>query len=74
MMIELHKGDCLEILKQIPNGSVDMVLTDPPYGIDYQSSRIKDKNKRLPKILNDKKPFTAFICELSRILNKGGVA
>ena len=70
--IELYKGDCLEILKQIPDGSVDMVLTDPPYGIDYQSSRIKDKNKRLPKILNDKKPFVDFIGELSRVLHSGG--
>lgn len=26
------KGDCLERMKEIPDGSVDMVLTDPPYG------------------------------------------
>ena len=71
-MIELHNGDCLEILKQIPDGSVDMVLTDPPYGIDYQSSRVKDKNKRFSKILNDKKPFIAFIGELSRVLHRSG--
>ena len=25
-------GDCLELLKQIPDHSVDMILTDPPYG------------------------------------------
>ena len=25
-------GDCLERMKEIPSGSVDMVLTDPPYG------------------------------------------
>ena len=25
-------GDCLEIMKEIPDGSIDMVLTDPPYG------------------------------------------
>lgn len=25
-------GDCLEHMKEIPDGSVDMVLTDPPYG------------------------------------------
>ncbi len=25
-------GDCLELMKGIPDGSVDMVLTDPPYG------------------------------------------
>ena len=28
----LMKGDCLERMKEIPSGSVDMILTDPPYG------------------------------------------
>lgn len=32
-MIQLHHGDCLEILKQIPDDSVDLVLTDPPYAV-----------------------------------------
>ena len=27
-------GDCLEIMKDIPDKSIDLVLTDPPYGID----------------------------------------
>lgn len=31
-MINLMQGDCLELLKNIPDGSVDMILTDPPYG------------------------------------------
>ncbi|AUR95349.1 DNA methylase [Vibrio phage 1.206.O._10N.222.51.B10] len=31
-MIELINGDCLEEMKSIPDGSVDMILTDPPYG------------------------------------------
>lgn len=29
---ELHLGDCLEVMKSIPDRSVDMVMTDPPYG------------------------------------------
>ena len=29
----LMQGDCLELMKNIPDGSVDLVLTDPPYGI-----------------------------------------
>ena len=28
----LMNGDCLERMKEIPDGSVDMILTDPPYG------------------------------------------
>lgn len=31
-MIELIHGDCLEKMKDIPDGSIDMILTDPPYG------------------------------------------
>ena len=30
--INLMQGDCLERMKEIPDGSVDMILTDPPYG------------------------------------------
>jgi len=32
MSTHLMQGDCLERMKEIPDGSVDMVLTDPPYG------------------------------------------
>jgi len=31
-MINLMLGDCLERMKEIPDGSIDMVMTDPPYG------------------------------------------
>ena len=30
--MELYKGDCLEVMKSIPDGSVDAIITDPPYG------------------------------------------
>ena len=39
--IKLLQGDCLELMKCIPDGSVDMILTDPPYGMNYQSNRRK---------------------------------
>ena len=32
-MIDLRQGDCLEVMKSIPDGSVDMILADLPYGI-----------------------------------------
>ena len=31
-MIELIKGDCLERMQDIENGSIDAIITDPPYG------------------------------------------
>ena len=33
MTVDLRKGDCLEVMKNIPDGSVDMILCDLPYGI-----------------------------------------
>jgi len=30
--MELYKGDCLEVMKKIPSGSIDAIITDPPYG------------------------------------------
>lgn len=32
-MIDIRCGDCLELMKTIPDKSIDMILTDPPYGI-----------------------------------------
>lgn len=32
MTFDLHHGDCLEVMKSIPDGSVDMILCDLPYG------------------------------------------
>ena len=31
-MINLMQGDCLELMKSIPDGSIDSIITDPPYG------------------------------------------
>ena len=30
--VKLLQGDCLEVMRSIPDGSVDLILTDPPYG------------------------------------------
>ena len=31
-MTDLRLGDCLEVMKSIPSGSIDAIITDPPYG------------------------------------------
>ena len=48
----LMQGDCLELMQSIPDGSVDMVLTDPPYGMNYQSNR-RTATDKFEKIQND---------------------
>ncbi len=32
-MQELWHGDCLELMRNIPDGSIDFICIDPPYGV-----------------------------------------
>ena len=42
--IEIICADCLEYMKQIPDKSVDLVLTDPPYGLtNYDWDKVPNK-------------------------------
>lgn len=45
---KIINADCLDILKQLPDKCIDLVLTDPPYGIgiDGQKLSITAKNKK----------------------------
>lgn len=67
-------GDCLTVLRQMEPDSVDMVITDPPYGVDYQSNRpkSKDPSAKFKKIANDKTPFIWWLYDAFRVLREGG--
>ena len=57
-------GDCLEVMKGIPDKSVDLVLTDPPYGLNINYEIYDDSPEKL-------KPFIdKFMPELLRIGKK----
>ena len=45
-MIDLRCGDCLQVMKDIPDGSVDFVLTDIPYdAVNRQSNGLRNLDK-----------------------------
>ena len=48
--LTLIQGDCLKILPKLPSSSVDLILTDPPYGIS-QKGKIIDRTKIYNKSL-----------------------
>lgn len=51
--LKIYHGDCLEIMPLLPK--VDLVVTDPPYGIDYNNSKLNRKsNSKYEDIVNDK--------------------
>lgn len=52
----IKNGDSLEILESLNDGSIDIVLTDPPYGISYISNRsINEDSITKRGLLNDGK-------------------
>jgi DNA modification methylase len=68
---EILLGDCLELMKDIPNGSIDMILCDLPYGTTSQKwdiiipfDKLWEQYERIIKpngaiVLFGKNPFTA---------------
>jgi len=44
--VTLYLGDCLEVLPTLAAGSVDAVVTDPPYGNNYIARTLSDKESR----------------------------
>ena len=70
MEYKLYHGNCLEVMGGIKDKSVDLIVTDPPYLMDYQSNRRK-KEDRFDKIKNDKGNYMliqAYLEECHRIM------
>ena len=63
-MIDLKPGNCLEVMKDIPSGSIDCVITSPPY------DNLRTYNDTLNWNFDI---FTKIANELYRVLKKGGV-
>lgn len=58
-MIDLKCGDCLKLMKDIPDNSIDLVVTSPPY------DDLRDYNSEIN--------FTEIIKQLYRVVKDGGV-
>ena len=60
-MHELHHGNCLDILRTMPDCSIDAVVTDPPYGLSFMGKR-----------WDYDVPSTEIWAECLRVLKPGG--
>ena len=71
--MELLQGDCLELMKDIPDKSIDLVVTDPPYIIGTNGAGIyKQADKRYIRELNGLKDgFSETVLdELCRVMKR----
>ena len=72
---KIIQGDCLEIMKQMPDKCVDLVLTDPPYGVDMNYDLYKDTEiawfelmrKVIPEMLRVGKMVIFPSCQIKRL-------
>ena len=68
----IYNEDCLEGMERIPDGSVDLIVTDPPYLMNYKTGRRKDKTHRFNDVIlndNNEELITDYIKECYRILS-----
>ena len=68
----IHNRNCMEMSSVIEDNSIDCIITDPPYGISYQSARRTDKALWKPKIANDETPYIEWIKPVFEKLRAGG--
>ncbi len=60
------QGDALSLLRSMPDNSVQAIIADPPYGVNYQSQWTG--TERFKKIANDKHPFIWWLYDAYRVL------
>jgi len=71
MTHKLHLGDCLEVMHNFIEGCIDAVVTDPPYGINFQSNGAKEK--RYDVICGDESfDLLPYYTEMERIVKDRG--
>ncbi len=65
----IYNTDCARLMSKISSQSVDLILTDPPYGICYKS-----KSRRLSRqtVAGDEAPYIWWLKEADRILKDDG--
>ena len=79
-MIEEYKnkiicGDCLDVMRKIPDKSIDLILTDPPYGVNLKYDVYDDTEERwfemMDKIIPEMRRIAKMVifpsCQIKRL-------
>jgi modification methylase len=54
------RGDCIEVLKGLPDASVDMVFADPPYNLQLGGDLLRPDNSKVDAVDDDWDQFESF--------------
>ena len=81
-MSSIYNNDCLDVMAKMANSSVDLIITDPPYGINYKSNKQncdtrqektikKDRSEYFDQIIGDSDIPLDWLSEAYRVLKDG---
>lgn len=75
-------GDCIEILKDLPDESVDLIFADPPYNLQLRNDLYRPNQSKVDAVRDDWDQFASFnnyddftqkwLSECKRVLKKDG--
>lgn len=72
MTFNIHHGDCLEVLKTLETGSIDAIVTDPPYGLTQNKGNNPSSGGFMGKKWDNSVPGVHIWLECLRVLKPGG--
>ena len=72
MSMKLIQGDCLEVMKALPDNSVDAVVTDPPYAIPTIVASCRSTTRNVGDLSMIEAAIRLLFCEFDRILKDTG--
>lgn len=56
----IYQGNCIELLKQVPNNSIDLIFADPPYNMQLKSELYRPNNTKVDAVDDDWDKFKNF--------------
>ncbi len=57
---KIIKGDSIEVLKKLPDNSVDLIFADPPYNLQLQGELWRPNQTKVDAVNNEWDKFTSF--------------
>lgn len=56
---KIHQGDCIELLKQVPDNSVDLIFADPPYNLQLNNELVRPDQSKVDAVNDDWDKFAS---------------
>jgi len=56
----IHQGDCIELMKQLPENSADLIFADPPYNLQLKSDLFRPDQSKVNAVNDDWDKFGSF--------------